>query len=233
MNYWQNYAEGIRWPCYIENDIWFQGDFWEASSHSFQSSFSKAWHLIKSCQVFHDGLHLGRCFLGFVLSVLQYYSAVWSSSADTHLKLLDRVVSGASFWTGGVFEFDLTHRRSAAVLWMLYKNRCNPMHPLYLYLSRMCRFVLHAVLLSHIGTLMHLLTAESRSTERLLFPYQFLCLTILVTPYSIVCDWRLSRTGPMSLYWPRCSLHILSPTVFSFSSLILWVGIVGLGYSNW
>ena len=53
--------------------------------------------LIKSCQVFHDGLLLGRCFLCFVLPDLQYYSAVWSSSADTHLKLLDRVVRGASF----------------------------------------------------------------------------------------------------------------------------------------
>ena len=35
---------------------------------------------------------------------------------DTHLKLLNRVVSGASFLTGGLFEFDLTHRRSVAVL---------------------------------------------------------------------------------------------------------------------
>ena len=82
-----------------------------------------------------------------------------------------------------------------------------------------------------IGTIMHLLAAESRSTERLLFPCQFL-FNDLGDPYSMVCDWRLSRTGPMSLYWPRCSLPILSPTVFSFSSLILWVGIVGLGYSN-
>ena len=49
----------------------------------------------------------------------------------THLRLLDRVVSGASFLTGGVFECDLAHRRSMAVLCMLYKIRCNPMHPLY------------------------------------------------------------------------------------------------------
>ena len=52
------------------------------------------------------------------------------SAADTHLKLLDRVVSGASLLTGGVFECDLTHRRSVAVICMLYKIRCNPMHPL-------------------------------------------------------------------------------------------------------
>ena len=52
-------------------------------------------------------------------------------AADTHIKLLDRIVSGASFLTGGVFECDLAHRRSVAVLCVLYKIRCNPLHPLY------------------------------------------------------------------------------------------------------
>ena len=53
--------------------------------------------LRKSWQVFHDRLLLWRCFRGFVLPVLEYGSAVWCSAADTHLRLLDRVVSGASF----------------------------------------------------------------------------------------------------------------------------------------
>ena len=66
-----------------------------------------------------------------MLPVLEYCSAVWCSAADTRLRLLDRVVSGASFLTGGVFECDLAHRRSVVVLFMLYKIRCNPMHPLY------------------------------------------------------------------------------------------------------
>ena len=47
------------------------------------------------------------------------------------LGLLDRVVSGASFLTGGVFECDLAYRRSVVVLCMLYKIMCNPIHPLY------------------------------------------------------------------------------------------------------
>ena len=81
--------------------------------------FSKSW------QVFHNRLLLGRCFRGFVLPVLEYSSTVWCSAADTHLRLLDRVVSGARFLTGGVFECDLAHRRSVAVLCMLYKIRCN------------------------------------------------------------------------------------------------------------
>ena len=80
--------------------------------------------------MFHDRSLLGRCFRGFVLPVLEYWSAVWCSAADTHLKLLDRAVSGARFLTDGVFECDLAHRRSLAVLCILYKIRCNPMHPL-------------------------------------------------------------------------------------------------------
>ena len=80
--------------------------------------------LRKSWQVFHDRLLLWRCFRGFTLPVLEYCAAVWCSAADTHLKLLDRVVSGASFLTGGVFECDLAHRRSVAVLCMLYRIRC-------------------------------------------------------------------------------------------------------------
>ena len=55
---------------------------------------------------------------------------MWYSAADTHLKLLDRAVSGTRFLTGGVFECDISHRRSVAVLCMLYKIRCNRMHPL-------------------------------------------------------------------------------------------------------
>ena len=55
---------------------------------------------------------------------------MWCSAADTHLKLLDRVVSSACFLAGGVLNCDLSHRLSVAVLCMLYKIRCNPMHPL-------------------------------------------------------------------------------------------------------
>ena len=46
-------------------------------------------------------------------------------------KILDRVVSGDRFLTGGVFECDIAHRQSVAVLCMVYKIRCNPMYPLY------------------------------------------------------------------------------------------------------
>ena len=86
--------------------------------------------LRKSWRVFHDRSRLGRCFRGFVLPLMEYCSAVWCSAADTHLKLLDRAISGARFLTGGVFECDISHRLSVAVLCMLYKIACNPVHPL-------------------------------------------------------------------------------------------------------
>ena len=86
--------------------------------------------LRKLWRVIHDRSLIERCFWGFVWPVLEYCSAVWCLAADTHLKLLDRAVSGARFLTGGVFECDIAHRRSVAVLCMLYKINCNPMHPL-------------------------------------------------------------------------------------------------------
>ena len=78
----------------------------------------------------HDRSLLERCFRGFVLPVLEYCSAVWCSAADTNLKLLDHAVCGARFLTGSVFECDIAHRRSVAVLCMLYQIRCNPMNQL-------------------------------------------------------------------------------------------------------
>ena len=72
------------------------------------------------------------CFLRDVFvffSCLFWSSAVWCSAADTRIKQL--VVSGASFLTECVIEWDHAHRRSVAVLCMLYKIMCNPMHPLY------------------------------------------------------------------------------------------------------
>ena len=64
------------------------------------------------------------------MKVLEYCSAVWCSAADTHFKVLDHAVSGAQFLTGSVFECDIAHCHSVAVLCMLYKIRCNLVHPL-------------------------------------------------------------------------------------------------------
>ena len=86
-----------------------------------------------------------------------------------------------------------------------------------LYLDPMCQCGFHSVLWSHIGTLMHRLAAEPRSTAKLLFPSPCPCGMILLTPYSMVSDWLVSRAGPMLFYWPRCSIP--SIIFYSFSLL--------------
>ena len=190
-------------------------------------AFQRLGILRKSWQVFHDWLLLGRCCRGFVLPVLEYCSAVWCSAADTHLRLLDRVVSGVSFLTGSVFECDLAYLRSVAVLCMLYKIRCNLMHPLYgaLPVPYVPVRVTRGAVISHRFTYGRLLAVEPRSIAGLLFLCQHLCGTILVTRCSMVWDWRVSRAGPMPFYWPNCSLTfcllLFSLSILSFYGLVL------------
>ena len=55
---------------------------------------------------------------------------MWCSAADSHLKLLDRVVRSAGFLARGVLKCNLANRRSVAELCMLSKIKSSPMHPL-------------------------------------------------------------------------------------------------------
>ena len=161
------------------------------------------------------------CFLGEAISTR--FRVLYFFSADKHLKLLDHVVSGASFLTGGVFEWDLAHCQYLTILHMLYKIRCNSMHPLHVALYMLVRVTCGAGL--HIGTLTRLLAAEPRSIAG---PFsQYLCGTILVTPNSMVWDWRVSRAGSMPFYWSSRSLHFC--LLFSFS-LLSFYGLVWLGW---
>ena len=59
-----------------------------------------------------------------------FWSSVLQCDARLPIHTFKRAVSGARFLTGGVFECDIAHRRSVAVLCKLYNIRCNPMHPL-------------------------------------------------------------------------------------------------------
>ena len=75
----------------------------EKHLRSFASAAAQRLGIMRdSWQVFRDRLLLLRSFWSFVLPVLEYCSAVWCSAADSHLKLLDRVVRSASFLAGGV-----------------------------------------------------------------------------------------------------------------------------------
>ena len=91
-----------------------------------------------------------------------------------------------------------------------------------LYLDCTCQRGLHAVLWSHIRTLMRCLAAEPCSTAGLLFPSRCPSGTILLTPYSMVWDWCVSTAGPMILYWPKLLYPYYSLLLFfSFSSFCL------------
>ena len=148
-----------------------------------------------------------------------------------YLKPLDRAVSGAQFLTGGVFECDIAHCWSVAVLCMLYKIRCNLRicyldHLMMCYLDRMCQCVSHAVPWSHIGILMCHLAAEPRSTTGLLFHYRW--------NKTNNYHWQVSRAGPMLFYWPKFLRPYYSLQLFFLlSSSCLWVGIVGLWSLDW
>ena len=70
----------------------------------------------------------------------------------------------------------------------------------------------------HIGTLMHRLAAEPRSSSGLLFSSRCPSWTILLSPYSTVWDWRVTRAGSMLFHLPKLlyPYHSLLP-FFSFS----------------
>ena len=176
--------------------------------------------LRKSWRVFYDRSLLGRCFRGFVLPVLDYSSAVWCSAADTHLKLLDCAVSGARFLTGVCLSVTLLivdPWQSCVCFIRSGVIQCTLL--MVLYLDHMCQRRLHAVLWSHICSLMHRLAAEPRCTAGLLFPSRCPSGTVLITPYSMVWDWRVSRAGPMLFYWPKLLYPYYSLLLFfHFSS---------------
>ena len=104
INYWRNCAEGVWWPWYIRSHIRFRNDFWEASSICFQSSFSKTLYLRPVWGLFR-----------------RYTLNYWSVKSG----------SGAGYIAGVVLQCNIAHRRSVAVLWMLYEIRCNPMQHFY------------------------------------------------------------------------------------------------------
>ena len=176
--------------------------------------------LRKSWRVFHDRSLLVRYFRGFVLPVLEHCSAKWCSAAGTHIKLLHRAVSGDRFLIGGVFECDIGHRRSVAVLCMLYKIRCNPMHPLNgaLPCPHVPVQVTRGVLVAHRYT-----QAPPRywssQYRGFLFRSQYPSGTILLTPYSMVWAWRVSRAGPMLFTGLSCSIPLT--IVFYYFSIFL------------
>ena len=141
----------------------------------------------KTWPVFYDRSLLLRSFWSFILQVLEYFSAVWCSAADSHRKLLDRVLRSAGFLAGCVLEFNLAHRRSVAELCMLYKIKSNAMHPLSgaLLFPYVPACVTHGALVAHrhsfppprCRTAQYLGAPLSVSLERSRLPYIRWCGT--------------------------------------------------------
>ena len=84
----------------------------------------------KSFRIFGDHDVLLRCFNSFILPCLEYCPPVWSSIADSHLKLLDKNLWACKFLIPNL-TISLQHRRFISSLCMLYKIFHNPTHPLY------------------------------------------------------------------------------------------------------
>ena len=121
---------------------------WEASWLSFQSSFSKAQYL-EEVLVSISWL-LWKCFQDFILPVLEYFSAVWCSAADS-LYYWTMCYRDAWVLTVDVFECNIAHCRSVPVLCILRKIKCNKMHSLHsaLPVLYVTSWVTHGALVAH------------------------------------------------------------------------------------
>ena len=175
---------------------------------------------------------LGRCFSVFFLPVLEYCSAIWCFAADKHLRLLDRVVGGASFLTWGVFECDLAHRRFVAVLCMLYKIRCNPMHPLYAALP--VPYV--PVRVTRSAVIAHRYTYAPPRCRTSQYRRTFILLSVSLWNdlcYPVFDGVGLAgfKSRANAFFWLSCSLTFCL-LLFSFS-LLSFYGLVLLGWGLW
>ena len=157
---------------------------------------------------------------------------MWCSAADSHLKLLDRVVRSADFLAGGVLNCNLAHRLSVAELCMLFKIKSNPMHPLSSALS-LPYVPAHATpgaLVAHRHSFA-LLVVGLLSIAEPLCPSRCLFGTILVTLCLMMWDWRVSRAEPMLscwhdllLLWCLLLFYLLLPSM----GWLCGVGVFGL-----
>ena len=122
-----------------------------------------------------------------------------------------------------MFECDIAHRRSVAVLCMLYKIRCNPMHPLYGALPGPYVLVLvtRCVLVAH---RYNYVPPRCRTSQ-----YRRTSIPQSVSLWNDLGDPVFDGVGLASLktfYWPSCSLLfgllLFSISLLSFYWLVLW-----------
>ena len=134
----------------------------------------------------------------YIYDIYSYSSA----TADSHIKLLDRVVRSVSIIASGVFECNLVHPGSVTVLCMLFKIKSNPMHPLRSafpmpYVPAMLVCNMHGALVAHSNSLAPPRRRTSQC-HRTVVASLYLYGTILMTLFLMVWDWWIFRAEPMS-----------------------------------
>ena len=121
---------------------------------------------------------------------------------------------------------DGAHRRPVTVLCMLYKIRCNPMHPLYNALNVPfvpVRVTSHSALVVHRYIYLCASLLWNLTVLQDFYSPLSICVTILPTLYSLLWHWRVSRAGPMLFYWAKpLSFFTISLSLLSFYRLVVW-----------
>ena len=118
------------------------------------------------------------------------------------------------------------HRRSVAVMCMLYKIRCNPMHHLYGAIPLpYVPVVARGALAAHWYT--YAPRFRTSQYRKYFFSSQCHCGTIMLALYSMVLDWWVSRAGPMLFLLAYAARSIFVFYCFSLSllavhRLVLW-----------
>ena len=89
--------------------------------------------LRKTRIIYEEDNVLRRCFFSFILPHFEFCSAVRSSAADSHIKLLDRMFNSIKFLLSDL-DLDIEHRRAVGSLSILYKLVNDASHPLHKFL---------------------------------------------------------------------------------------------------
>ena len=111
----------------------------ERHVRSISSSVTQKIDLLrKSFRIFGDHDVLLRYFNFFILPCLEYCSPVWSSAADSHIKLLDKNLRSCKFLIPNL-AISLQHRHFISSLCMLHKIFHSPSHLLHSELPNLFR----------------------------------------------------------------------------------------------
>ena len=112
----------------------------EKQIRNIASLVSQKLGILRRCfRIFSDEAIIAKCFNSFLLPCLEYCSPVWSSGADSHLKLLDRVMSSVKFILPNI-NVDLWHRRKVSALCLLHKMYYSDKHSLHSSLPNLAIF---------------------------------------------------------------------------------------------